>query len=312
MKSLDLEWNEDLEDELNKLGAIRVDSEKRSCELVPDYKKKGTPLAVFGKHSTYKSGDPGMFCNPEGITIDTKTSYLYICDCGNKRVQVFNKSFQFLFLFSEKMNGPTGISIFEDKLYVTQAQSSSLNIYSLEGKLLSSVGKEGNGELEFNGPRGIAVSTEWRRIYVCEFRNHRVQSLNLDLTFNGFIPDIFGAKVVKLTPEEIVVLCCKNPCIRIYNSSHQLSREIISMGEGSINQVRISSCFILDSDHNILITDCSIHCVSIFSYTGELIHKFGKEGEEKGDFIEPMGITMDSEGRIVVVSRNPNNCVQVF
>ena len=59
MKCVDLEWNQDLEDELNRLGAILV--KKRSCELVPDYNKKGTPLAVFGKHSSYKTGDPGMF-----------------------------------------------------------------------------------------------------------------------------------------------------------------------------------------------------------------------------------------------------------
>ena len=208
------------------------------------------------------------------------------------------------------MDGPCGICLFEDKLYVTQGLGNSLNIYSREGKLLSSVGKEGNGEFEFNNPRGIAVSTEWRRIYVCEYRNDRVQSLNLDLTFNGFIPDIFEAKDVKLTPEEIVVLSNENPCIRIYNSSHQLSRKMISKGVDIINQVIIPAHFILDSDFNILITD--LHCVSIFSYTGELIHKFGKEGEEKGDFFEPTGITMDSEGRIVVVSRNPNYCIQVF
>ena len=309
--NVDFEWNQDLEDELNRLGAIRVNSEKRSCELVADYKKKGTPLAVFGKHSSKGSGVPGVFCKPTGITIDTKTSYLYICDNGNNRVQVFNKSFQFLFVFSEKMNRPSGICIFEDKLYVTQAQGNSLNIYSLEGKLLSSIGKEGSGELEFNGPRGIAVSTEWGRIYVCECHNDRVQSLNLDLTFNGFIPN-YGAKDVKLTSEEIVVLCQKNPCIRIYNSSHQLSRQMISAGEDSINQVCNPGRFTLDSDFNILITDYERHCVSIFSYTGELIHIFGKEGEEKGDFIEPRGITIDSEGRIVVISYNPNHCVQVF
>ena len=146
----------------------------------------------------------------------------------------------------------------------------------------------------------------------CEHGNDRVQSLNLDLTFNGFIPDIYGAIDVKLTPEEIVVLCCKNPCIRIYNSSHQLSRQLISKGKDSINQLRIPVCLFLDSDHNIIITDFGLHCVSIFSYTGELIHKIGEEGKEKGDFIGPRGITMDSEGRIFVVSRNPNHCLQVF
>ena len=41
-------------------------------------------------------------------------------------------------------------------------------------------------------------------------------------------------------------------------------------------------CFFLDSNLNILITDYSRHYVSIFSSPGELIYKFGKEGEETG------------------------------
>ena len=87
---------------------------------------------------------------------------------------------------------------------------------------------------------------------------------------------------------------------------------MISRGEDSANQVWNASRFLLDSDLNIILTDRNRHCVCIFSYTGALIHKFGKEGEEKGEFIEPIDITLDSEGRIVVVSHNPNHCIQLF
>ena len=312
MKRIDLDWNDDFENELSTLGTIRVNAEKKSSKLEPDYKKKGIPLAVFGQHIIDGSKAPGVFAYPQTITIDTKTDHFYICDSGNDRVQVFNKSFQFLSMFSEKMNCPSGICIFQDKVYVTQYKGNNLNIYSREYKLLSSVGKKGSGDLEFNNPRGTTVSTEWNRIYICEYDNNRVQCLNLDLTFNSFIPDIYGAKEVKLTAEEIVVLCEKNPCIRIYNASHQLSRQMISKGEEDINQVRFPLYMFLDSSLNILITDGKRHCVSIFSSSGELIHKFGKEGKEKGEFVKPKGITMDSEGRIVVISYNPNHCIQLF
>ena len=312
MGNVDFEWNQDLEDKLNTLGSIRVNSEKKSDKLISEYKKKGAPLGVFGKHDL-KSENPGIFANPEGITVDINdTNYFYICDHGNARVQVFDRMFQFLFMFSEKMNGPCGICILQEKVYVTQYIGCSLNIYSLQGKFLSTVGMKGNGELEFKGPRGVTVSTEWRRIYICEFSNNRVQCLNLDLSFNCFIPDTFYAMDVKLTAEEIVVLCGENPCIRIYNASHQLSRKMISRGEDSASQVWSADRFLLDSDLNIILTDRSRHCGCIFSYTGALIHKFGKKGEEKGEFIEPVGITLDSKGRIVVISCNPNHCIQLF
>ena len=313
MEKVDFEWNEDLESKLNTLGTISVNSEKKSSKLISEYKKKGVPLAVFGKHDGTKiSEEPGIFANPESVTMDVETHLFYICDYGNARVQVFDKMFQFLFMFSEKMDGPCGICVLQEKVYVTQFGTNCLNSYSLQGKLLNSVGKEGNRELEFKDPRGVAVSTEWRRIYICESGNNRVQCLNLDLSFNCFISNILYAKDVKLTAVEIVVLCGENPSIRIYNASHQLSRQIISSGEDSANQVWAANRFLLDSDLNIILTDRYRHCVCIFSYTGALIHKFGKEGEEKGEFIQPIGITLDSEGRIVVISRNPKHCIQLF
>ena len=279
--------------------------------MISEYKKKGVPLAVFGKHDV-TSEDPGIFANPEGITVDIDTNNFYICDYGNARVQVFDRMFQFLFMFSEKMNGPSGICILRENVYVTQSIGCALNIYSLQGKLLSTVGNKGNGELEFKDPKGVTVSTEWRRIYICESGNNRVQCLNLDLSFNCFISDINFAMDVKLTAEEIVILCAENPCIRIYNASHQLSRQMISRGEDSANQVWEAHRFLLDSDLNIIMTDRLRHCVCIFSYTGALIYKFGKEGEEKGEFIEPTCITLDSERWIVVISKNPNYCIQLF
>ena len=310
MENVDFEWNQELESKLKTLGAIRVNSEKMSSKLISEYKKKGVPLAVFGKNSNKISKSPGLFCNAEGISVDD--GLFYICDYGNDRVQVFDRMFQFLFVFSERMNRPVGICILQENVYVTQSKGCSLNMYSLQGKLLSSVGKEGNGELEFKDPRGVAVSTEWRRIYICEFCNNRVQCLNLDLSFNCFISDIYNAMDVKLTAEDIVVLGSENLCVRIYNASHQLSRQMISKGEDSANHVWAPNRFLLDSDFNIILTDRSRHCVCIFSYTGALIHKFGREGEEKGEFIGPIGITLDSEGRIVVASHNANHCIQLF
>ena len=95
--------------------------------------------------------------------------YLYICDFGNDRVQVFNKTFEFLFQFSDKMERPSGICIKGSKVYVTQKISHLLTIYSIDGKYLLSVGKKGNDHLEFDKPRGLDVSTELKRVYIAEY-----------------------------------------------------------------------------------------------------------------------------------------------
>ena len=250
-KSVTLEWDVELEDKLSLTGDILLNGVTR--KEVRDYKKIEMPVVTFGKLSESKSSSAGVFCHPNGLTIDPTSNYLYICDSGNDHVQVFNKSFQFLFLFSDKMDGPSSICIKHNKVYVIHYRSNLLTVYSTDGKYLKSVGGKGKNHLEFDQPRGLDISTELNKIYIAECKNGRIQSLNLDLSFHSFIYDIYGATDVKLTTEEIVVLSSRNLCVSLYSYSHQLIRETIPWGETC--QLNFHCGFYLDTSSNILIAD---------------------------------------------------------
>ena len=301
MRRVELEWDVNLEGMLSRTGSIRVRGE-------PDYKEKGNPVMVAGKHRKETSSTPGQFCFPSSIAIDSETNNIYVCDGGNNRVQVFNESLEFLFTFSDQMNSPNGICINLNRVYVTQHGTDSLTVYSTEGKYIQSVGRHGDKELEFNYLTGVAVSTVNNLIYICENWNCRIQCLNLNLTFNSFILNVTLPRDIKITPQDIVVLAPGTPCIQFYDYSHQLIREIITRGEGdpAINPM----FFCLDREFNILITNCT--SILIFSNKGELLHKLGKRGVGRGEFITPTGIATDREGRIIVVSQNPKHCLQLF
>ena len=303
MRRVELEWDGNLERMLSRAGSIRVRGE-------PDYKEKGNPVMLAGKHRNNTSSTPGEFFYPSSITIDSETNNIYVCDGGNDRVQVFNESLEFLFTFSDKMNSPDGICINLNRVYVTQLSANSLTVYSTEGKYIQSVGRYGMEELEFIHPRGVAVSTVNNIIYICDCWNNRVQCLNLNLTFNSFIPNVNYPRNIKLTPQDIVVLTAGSPCIQFYDYSHQLIREIVTQGEG--DQVINPLYFCLDREFNIIVTDFSADIVLIFSNRGEPLHKLGKRGEGRGDFIAPTGIATDGEDRIIVVSQNPKHCIQIF
>ena len=303
-KSVSLEWDVELDKKLSVAGDIRLNAVK-----IRDYKEIGEPINVFGTHSEEIS-PPGVFRYPIGIAVNPETNFIYICDQGNNRVQVYNPSLEFVFLFNKRMDGPYGICIKQNKVYVAQSGLNCLNVYTTEGNNVKSVGVRGNGKLEFDKPSGLDVSSGKDRIYIAEFENDRVQCLNLDLTFNSFIDNIYGARDVKLTSNEIIVLSLRNPCVSLYTYSHQLIREIIPRGEG---YPVVTPCFVsIDESLNILITDFAHHCVYVFSFEGVLIHKFGKAGKRRGNFIDPRGIAIDVEGRILVASKNPNSCIQVF
>ena len=79
----------------------------------------------------------------------------------------------------------------------------------------------------------------------------------LDLSFHSIIDDILGARDVKLTPEEIVVLSLRNPCVSLYSYSHQLIREMIPRGETC--QLNFYYRLYFDKSSNILITDYNSH-----------------------------------------------------
>ena len=88
-----MEWDVELEKKLSVAGEIRLNAVK---EGIRNYKEIGDPVAVFGKHR--KEGySPGVFCYPTGIAINPDNISIYICDGGNSRVQVYNKSFEFVF-----------------------------------------------------------------------------------------------------------------------------------------------------------------------------------------------------------------------
>ena len=127
-KSVSLEWDVELDKRLSVAGEIRLNAVK---EGIRDYKEIRDPVAVFGKHSE-EGSSPGEFCYPQGIAINPLNNSIYICDGGYNRVQVYNKSFEFVFLFSGKMNAPIGICIKQNKIYVTQYDPHCLNVYYVD------------------------------------------------------------------------------------------------------------------------------------------------------------------------------------
>ena len=61
----------------------------------------------------------------------------------------------------------------------------------------------------------------------------------------------------------------------------------------------------------IIVTENSAHCISIFSPIGEKLRSFGSKGSGPGQFNEPEGVTVDDDGNILVADTN-NHRIQKF
>ena len=317
--SIEFEWDNLFETGIEQLGSIKLNSQTMISPtsifpphvkpVVPDYKTKQLPTAYYCKTSFFWKS-PGMLDNPRSLAIHYKTGNIYIADADNHRVQVFSCNGDYLFMFSKKTDRPIGICISQNKVFVTQCHC--IIMYELEGKLIKSVGSEGNGEVQFNIPYGLDVSDRTNNIYVCDYCNHRIQILTEELKYHSMlgIDLLRSPRYVKVTRDRVLVLDDSDPCMFVFNSDHVLTNRLITRGVGK--QTNKPFCFDMDREYNIIMSDFSNHCVYVFNQEGEQIHKFGKEGQGIGEFYHPRGIALDNTGHIIVVCEKDTNCLQFF
>ena len=299
MISLECDSNKMLA-ELNNLGKL-VDKVRSGIV----YKSKKQPLVSVCEKGKGKEQLDG----PRDVTVDNKTGNIYIADQSNNCVKVFDRTGKYLFKFGDnevkgKMVCPLSIAICGDRILISQCSHCVLN-YQLNGNFISKMGKRGKGELEFDYPLGLTIDESNGNIYVSDCGNNRIQILSQDFHFiSQFGKDILKLpRDVKLSKEYIFVLDASNPCLHLFNYNHILQKSVISRGYGM--QVINPFYFFIDQIDNILFSDYGSNSIYIFNKEFQLIHNISVSPN-------PMGIIVDSRGRVIVVCRPENNCLQIF
>ena len=303
----------ELESLLKQLCAIQLKTSNTITNIVIpmiDYHAKYEPVLIACKFRIH-SDKVKHFKSPTAVAIHPLTKNIYVIDALNNRVQVFDSNCKFLFTITKSMDYPAGICFQDNRMYVTQFTGNVITVYTEEGEFVQSIGSLGDGVLQFKSPLGICHSGYNNALYICERDNNRIQVFDHNLSFDSFIFGLHKPVDVKASGTELFVLDRQNPCFHVYNYEHQLIREVISLGDEGC-QVCKPVHFCLDTLSNILLTDYTACRVIVFTKDGKQIYKFGKEGKRPGCFIEPRGIALDSEERIIVASQNPDHCIQFF
>ena len=91
--------------------------------------------------------------------------------------------------------------------------------------------------------------------------------------------------------------------VSISNYNHILQKNVISLGKG---MQMIDPCFFfIDQTDNILISDYGSNSILIFNSQFQLFHTI-----PVSDY--PMGVTVDNQGRVIVVCQSLKDCLQIF
>ena len=183
------------------------------------------------------------------------------------------------------MREPYGLAIHGDYLYVTDIELHGIFQFKMEPQfsLVTKQGNKGSQIGEFNYPHNLTVSTNGD-VYVADYNSRRVQILNSSLQHLRTLTEqlIVFPRDIKLTADEIYVLCGDNPCVLVFSHAGERLRSLVSRG----NQMQVTNpdCFCLDAAENIIIRDYFAHRIQIFSKEGNLINTIRVEGEFPGMF----------------------------
>ena len=277
--------------------------------VVPRYEEM-RPIVAVGKEGQA----PGELYCPLGVAIDENTNLIYVVEQNSRRVSIFSETGEFLNTFTNQdMREPYGIAIHRDNLYVTDTGVHAVFQFKIEVdmRLVAKFGSGGSGMGQFDCPLGLSVSTNGD-VFVADRFNHRILIFDDSLHFQRFIThqEMKCPRDVKLTPDEVYVLCHGSPCILVFSHAGEKIRSLITYGTGM--QIRAAYFFCLDRNQNLLISDWSNDEVRIFSKEGTHLHTIGEPGHEVGMLDGPKGIVLTKDLKLIIVSHNSNYSLQIF
>uniref|UniRef100_A0A1X7TMM1 RING-type domain-containing protein n=2 Tax=Amphimedon queenslandica TaxID=400682 RepID=A0A1X7TMM1_AMPQE len=291
------------------------------CSLVPV--GKGRPI-----HTTVTTTgtDPGVYriqCNPS--TRGTHTVKVLVYDVHLEDTLIVIPFNPYLNRITPvrtvaELNGSYGVTVYDNRVIVTECNGHCVTILDREGKKVKSLGGEGgSGNVKFSFPSGIAITPE--KFFLVSDSNHRIQKISMDgyliasVGKYGSGPLQFkypsGIAISPITGQ-VYIADKFNHRIQVLNPDLTFSHSFGS--KGSANGLFISPHDIaIDSQGLVYVADYGNYRIQRFTPKGKFVSQFGTYGSGPGQLKEPKGITIDTAATgLVYVSEYGNHRISVF
>ncbi len=223
-----------------------------------------------------------------------------------------------LFDITHNFADPSAVAVSDSgNIFVLDGVNNKIKVFNHGGEYLTSYGKGGAGEGEFNQPLGIKVDSSGN-IYVADSGNHRVVILDPEGKFKAQIK--IPPKNVPADPTDVAIDEKRNRCYVVDNDNHYILVYNLSTlklidtygGPGSEKRkFRYPFFMTLDKNGYLYIVEVINTRVQVLNPEGLFVAYIGGWGVEKGEFYRPKGIAIDSHNR-VYVSDSYLGVIQVF
>lgn len=280
--------------------------------LINDKNMKGSPfrLQVGERYKLLdivgSGGNEQLFQQPRAIATNG-CGELAVADSGNHRIQLYDchgKQPKFVRQFgsvgSQKggMRWPSGVTFdSENNLLVSDTENNRIQIYSKEKEIILGFGQD-----EVENPQGICV-TEKGNIAVCSggqapgvklFSDNGKLIRHFNNTENGRFPAYItydrGRFFVSYADGSVVKVFDDNGSF-LYN---------IGLKENDPHVELRPRGLTIDSDNNLLVSDCKGLGIQIYSLDGRFLSTFGEE-QEKFGLCRYVDVAVTDDGRLFVL-----------
>jgi predicted membrane-bound mannosyltransferase/sugar lactone lactonase YvrE len=187
------------------------------------------------------------------------------------------------------------------------------------------LGTNGDSPGEFNMPRDIAIAPDGS-LYISDTGNHRIQHINTSgdvlHIWGSFADQSLGSAPPGTFYEPWGIAVDQSGFVYVADTWNHRIQKFSPQGTfvtqwGFFGQGGSGDAFwgprdiVLVPEGYLLVTDTGNKRVAIFDFDGNYITEFGSAGLLEGQFDEPVGLSIDTEGKIFVAD-TWNQRIQVF
>lgn len=249
------------------------------------------------------SKDGIEFDKIRGIGIDSKGRVYATAGKGKKGVVVFSPDGKIIDTWGKGFKAKHGLRVFDDKVWVTDTKKHVVHQYTLDGKLLMTLGtenKSGTGNNEFNRPSDIAIGPNGD-IYISDgYVNTRVMRFSADGKFKqswgtkGKGPGQFDlVHNIAIDKKGLVYVADRsNNRVQIFDADGKFLQEWTHLGK--------PYGLYVDDKTLVYVVDGVSNNVYVVNNKGKVLAKFGKTGTGIGEFKMSHSVTVDKQGNIYI------------
>ena len=201
------------------------------------------------------------------------------------------------------------------KISISDYEGHCVYIFDKEGKCLRKIGSQGGNAGQFHHPWGVTYLND-NEILIADQGNQRIQQIDVQ---TGTVVKTFGKYGASKGEFSFPIDVCLDEQHRIVVTefgNHRIQvitqeGEAVTMfGDSGPEKLSYPTCCI-PYKNMFLVADGDNNCIKVFDPSGTFLYKFGKQGNQDGQFDLLHGMLLDSSNNLLVYDCG-NNRVQQF